>query len=141
MPKGNGDTLRPWGRGWVCFPVRNTVNAERQWRLRKPLSIDTIIKPVRNTVNAERQWRRPAIQTPHRRCLRQEHGECRKAMETWEEIRTSAAVALVRNTVNAERQWRPGIQSYSTISSCTSQEHGECRKAMETQRRKFLLYH
>ena len=62
--------------------VRNTVNAERQWR---PVRLQNTSNPklvVRNTVNAERQWRPPKPvkkqNTPH----------------------------PVRNTVNAERQWR-----------------------------------
>ncbi len=56
MPKGNGDLCASNEGNWTAF-VRNTVNAERQWRQGK-LSF---------TVGSNT-------------C--QEHGECRKAMET-----------------------------------------------------------
>ena len=48
---------RPVNRLADQFFVRNTVNAERQWRL--PVVHVSVFTSslVRNTVNAERQWR------------------------------------------------------------------------------------
>jgi len=41
------------------------------------------------------------------RCTGQEHGECRKAMETRLLVNLESVPSQhVRNTVNAERQWR-----------------------------------
>ena len=66
----------------------------------------------------------------------QEHGECRKAMETGRSNEyLSGSKTRVRNTVNAERQWRLEDTSISTNTVTASQEHGECRKAMETRRK------
>ena len=71
------------GCAWPIDHVRNTVNAERQWRQGQ---CDGLLKRlfVRNTVNAERQWRQEQpwnnTTNPY---YRQEHGECRKAMETY----------------------------------------------------------
>ena len=62
--------------------VRNTVNAERQWRQHGVQRWRMLNGLVRNTVNAERQWR-PS-------CL----------------IQSGGHEDRVRNTVNAERQWR-----------------------------------
>ena len=135
MPKGNGD-LSTLGLG--CYPlplVRNTVNAERQWRLsprntliscgsscqehgecRKAMETGNCfafqpspVSGVRNTVNAERQWRQDQLVLIWTNFSSQEHGECRKAMETrpWPPC-SSTSRQQVRNTVNAERQWRQG---------------------------------
>ena len=41
--------------------VRNTVNAERQWRPPDDIVWGRAISVVRNTVNAERQWRPDAV--------------------------------------------------------------------------------
>ena len=82
MPKGNGDVWTPTHQTSRLL-VRNTVNAERQWRLA------------------------PAINSASSGSNGQEHGECRKAMET---------------------PRRPSRCFHTR--SC--QEHGECRKAMET---------
>ena len=44
----------------------------------------------------------------------QEHGECRKAMETLLTTTHRDNPALVRNTVNAERQWRHDFRKGSS---------------------------
>ena len=62
----------------------------------------------------------------------QEHGECRKAIETGHFGPVVSFFSLVRNTVNAERQWRrPHVRRERVV--LLRQEHGECRKAMETR--------
>ena len=43
--------------GLPILNVRNTVNAERQWRLARDEMQLVTRHRVRNTVNAERQWR------------------------------------------------------------------------------------
>ena len=94
---------------------------------------------VRNTVNAERQWRPQAELPSFVTWSSQEHGECRKAMETRTSWSSSLSFLAVRNTVNAERQWRPQLMSCGKLLISSSQEHGECRKAMETDLRLLLL--
>ena len=51
-------------------------------------------------------------------CSCQEHGECRKAMETLFIYALGLDVLkLVRNTVNAERQWRQhGVQRWRMLN-------------------------
>ena len=72
MPKGNGDQL-------VLVRIKFSSH-------------------VRNTVNAERQWRRPHVRRERVVLLRQEHGEWREAMGTWQLLRNLKSESCLSET-------------------------------------------
>jgi len=160
MPKGNGDPprFRPWP---PCSQPSQEHGECRKametWR-KASCNLWSIVR-VRNTVNAERQWRHEGAGGRQLGFTEgQEHGECRKAMETTYSLPLCLSPSLVRNTVNAERQWRLALsectakgvaavvrntvnaerqwRQWMVLPHCPrlleGQEHGECRKAMET---------